>query len=566
MKFIPTQVIYFIRSRTTQRNTRLLLKFLAALTVMVIVESILFHFIMILEDRYFSWVTGFYWTLTVMSTLGFGDITFTSDIGKVFSMFVLMSGIITLLVMLPFTFIQFFYAPWLDAQERARAPRELSEETANHVILTSFDPITINLVEKLKQYNYDYALIAPDLRQALELYDMGYKVVVGELGDPDTYKRLRIQNAALLVANNDDMTNTDIAFTARENSQSVPILTNADKDDSIDILELAGSTRVFQFMKMLGESLARRTVGMHMGANIIGRFDDLLIAEAPAMRTPLEGKKLIESQLREKTGATVVGIWNQGKFEMPHPQTLINANSVLLLAGSQEQLNNFHDIFCLYRMFHSSNDPILILGGGRVGRAAADVLKRNEVPYNIVEKNPRHFEKGEQYILGDAADINTLNKAGINEAPSVIITTHNDAINIYLTIYCRQLRPDIQLVCRANSDIDIAKLHRAGADLVMSPAALGANTIINFLKPDEVLMFAEGLNIFRARVNPTLAGKSLVGSQIRQQTGCSVIALMTEGTMKISPAPSITLNENDQMVLIGDVNAEKRFLDNYSQT
>ena len=250
---------------------------------------------------------------------------------------------------------------------------------------------------------------------------------------------------------------------------------------------------------------------------------------------------------------------------MPHPQTLINANSVLLLAGSQEHLNNFHDIFCLYRMYHSSNDPVLILGGGRVGRAAADVLKRNEVPYHIVEKNPRQIEKGEKYILGDAADINTLNRAGINQAPSVIITTHNDAINIYLTIYCRQLRPDIQIVCRANSDIDIAKLHRAGADLVMSPASMGANTIINYLKPDEVLMFAEGLNIFRARVNPTLAGKSLVESQIRQQTGCSVIALMTEGKMKINPVPSITLNENDEMVLIGDVNAEKRFLDNYSQ-
>jgi hypothetical protein len=39
-------------------------------------------------------------------------------------MFVLMSGIVFLLVMLPFTFIQFFYAPWLEAQSRARTPRQ----------------------------------------------------------------------------------------------------------------------------------------------------------------------------------------------------------------------------------------------------------------------------------------------------------------------------------------------------------------------------------------------------------------------------------------------------------
>jgi hypothetical protein len=70
--------------------------------------------------RDFTWVTGFYWTMTVMSTLGFGDITFHSDLGRLFSIVVLMSGIVFLLIILPFVFIQFFYAPWLEAQEKAR--------------------------------------------------------------------------------------------------------------------------------------------------------------------------------------------------------------------------------------------------------------------------------------------------------------------------------------------------------------------------------------------------------------------------------------------------------------
>lgn len=102
----------------------------------------------------------------------------------------------------------------------------------------------------------------------------------------------------------------------------VKIQANADADDSIDILQLAGSTYVFQFTKMLGESLARRTLGMSMGANVIGGFEQLLIAEAPAMRTSLEGKTLIQSNLREKTGVTVVGLWERGRFKMPQPQTL----------------------------------------------------------------------------------------------------------------------------------------------------------------------------------------------------------------------------------------------------
>jgi Trk K+ transport system NAD-binding subunit len=563
MKFIPAQVIYFVRNRTTKRNLKLLFKFLLALAAIVIIYSILFHFIMVFEDRKFSWVTGFYWTLTVMSTLGFGDITFTSDLGKIFSMFVLMSGIVFLLVMLPFTFIQFFYAPWLDAQSKARTPRELPEDTSDHVILTSFDPITINLIEKLKQYNFEYAILVSDFQHALELYDLNYKVVVGDPGDPETYKRLRIQNAALVVANNDDMMNTDIAFTIREISEKVPVITNADADDSIDILQLAGSTHVFQFMKMLGESLARRTLGVSMGANVIGRFDQLLIAEAPAMRTPLEGKTLNESNLREKTGITVVGIWERGRFEIPQPQTQIKSSTVLLLAGSAEQFKKYDETFCVYRIYHTANAPVLILGGGRVGRAAAEALEERQIAYQVVEKNQKLVEKNENYVLGNAADINTLSKAGIQEAPSVIITTHDDPMNIYLTIYCRRLQPDIQIISRANLDINISKLHKAGADLVMSHASMGANIIINLLKPDEVLMFEEGLNIFRATVNASLAGKSLIENQIRKETGCSVIAINTKGELKINPDPSILLGKNDEMILIGTAEAEKCFFENY---
>ena len=99
------------------------MKFFLVLIVMITLYSILFHFLMIFENRQFSWITGLYWTLTVMSTLGFGDITFTTDLGRLFSILVLLSGVVFLLTMLPFTFIQFFYLPWLEAQSKARAPR-----------------------------------------------------------------------------------------------------------------------------------------------------------------------------------------------------------------------------------------------------------------------------------------------------------------------------------------------------------------------------------------------------------------------------------------------------------
>ncbi|WP_028574405.1 potassium channel family protein [Desulfonatronovibrio hydrogenovorans] len=560
MKYIPSQVVFFFQSRVAKSNIRALIKFLLVLLFMITVYSFAFQYIKLYEGEKYTLVTGFYWTLTTMSTLGFGDITFTSDLGRLFSILVMMSGVVFLLVMLPFTFIQFFYAPWLEAQDKARTPRELPQDTTGHVLLTNSDPLSTALVEKLKQYKYPYAIIVPDQHQALELYDQGYKIILGDLDDIETYRKTRADKAALVFFNNDDQTNTNAVFTLRELSKEPPVISSAEVSESADILELAGSSQVYQFTRMLGRSLARRVLGVSMHANIIGRFNELLIAEAPAMRTPLVGKTLLQSKLRESTGVNVVGIWERGKFQSPLPETTITSDSVLVLAGSEKQLEKYDDIYGIYNL---SFAPVLILGGGRVGQAAAQALQENEIEYRIVEKSPRVAGNRENYIQGNAADLNILKKAGIDKTPSIIVTTNNDDLNIYLTIYCRKLMPEVQIITRATRERNIPKLHHAGADLVMSYASMGANTIINYLRGDNVMMVAEGLDIFKEKAPEALVGKTLAESEIRKKTGCSVIAIEFQGAININPGPDTIINKDEELILIGTTEAESKFLSSF---
>ena len=92
MKLVSTQLAYFFRDKQARRNVRALLKYVAFVVVVVVAFAEVFHLIMLYAEGVdHSWVTGLYWTLTVMSTLGFGDITFQSDIGRVFSIIVLIS-------------------------------------------------------------------------------------------------------------------------------------------------------------------------------------------------------------------------------------------------------------------------------------------------------------------------------------------------------------------------------------------------------------------------------------------------------------------------------------------
>lgn len=561
MKFLSSQLSYFFASRRTRTNVKKLFKFILVLVIMYVAYSILFHYVALHEGQDHSWLTGFYWVLVTMSTLGFGDIVFTTDLGRGFSMLVLFSGVLFLLVMLPFTFIEFFYAPWMRAMNQAKAPKMLPEGTRNHVIITNLNVVTDALIKKLTSYKIEYAIMEPDLQKAVDLSDMDYNVVNCDPTDFDSYNNLCIETATMVVATGSDMENTNVAFTVREFNKDIKIVATSASSDSVDILQMAGASHVLRMGELLGRSLARRTLGGNARVHVIGHIDELVIGESTAQETPLIGKCLKESKIREATGATVIGIWERGKFIQPRPDTEITEKTVLVLAGTVDQLRSYDELVSIY---HVSDKPVIIVGAGRVGRAAAKSLAERQIDYRIIDKNPDRMRDPEKYILGDAADHSVLEKAGLHEAHTALITTHDDDINIYLTIYCRQLSSNMQIISRATYEKNVNTMHRAGADFVMSYATMGANTIFNIMEGQDVLTLAEGLNIFNHTVNQKLAGKSLITSNIRQDTGCTVVAIKCKDDgMVVSPNPNRILELNQELILIGSSDGENDFSSQY---
>lgn len=193
-----------------------------------------------------------------MSTLGFGDITFTSDIGKLFSIIVLVSGIILIMIVMPFTFIRFVYQPWIEEYNNKRKPRSLPSDTSGHTVLVGDNDISLSVARKLRQHNYPYVILVPDGQHALELYDNRYDVVTGEFDDANTYRNLRADKAALLAALEGDLRNTNIASTVREVAPSTLLAASAENPEAMNILMLAGCDHVYSFTEMLGGALPPR--------------------------------------------------------------------------------------------------------------------------------------------------------------------------------------------------------------------------------------------------------------------------------------------------------------------
>lgn len=539
-----------------RRRLKTVLTLSAIFLVMVATFSTVFHELMEREERFFSWPTSVYWTLTTMTTLGFGDITFESDAGRIFSVVVLLSGSTFLLVVLPFVFIQFVFVPWMNERDLRRAPRRLDSSIAGHMILTSIGPVEDELIEKADQADVPYVVIVEDVDQAVRLHDEGRHVMVGALDDPLTYRNARVTEAALVVATQNDQTNTNIAFTVREIAPDVEIVTSANSPAAVDILEIAGADRVVQLGEVLGAAMAARTFGLGGHSHVIGSFAGLKIAEAGAIGTDLVDRTLAETRLRERFGVGIIGVWDRGDFEIATADTRLGDSSMLLLAGTTEQLATFDTAFTTDS---PTANKAVIIGGGRVGRSVGTAFAAQGIEFAIVEQLEERRRDGVRYVIGDAADRPVLEAAGIQEAGAVLITTHDDNVNVYLTRYCRGLRPDARIVSRARSDRNVSTLYRAGADAVLSYAGTGSAVIWNHFRGDETLLVAQGLNIFRTPIPRELAGTTLAESHVHRRTQCNVVAVEIDGMIEGNPDAHATLPANGELILVGTDLAEAKF-------
>ena len=440
MKFPASDLAYVFREGEMRRDVQALLRYAAFLVAVIALYAVLFQVIMVrAEGQSHSWITAVYWTLVTMTTVGFGDVVFTSDVGRLFSIVVLGSGVVLLLVVLPFTFIRFFYAPWLEAQVRLRAPRRVPSSVRGHVIISRHDEIASGLIERLQADGIPYYVVEPDPASAAHLLDHGVSVIAGELDSRTTYEGLQVHQARLLLANCEDTTNTNIILTVREVSRDVPIVGIVEHEDSTDILELSGCDHVLPLKVRLGEYLANRVSAGLGTADVLGTFEGLRIAEFSARNTPLAGLTVRDTRLRERTGLNVVGVWHRGRLMPAFPHTTIAGDSIVVVVGTPAQLTALDG---LLETTPHSDAPVMVIGAGTVGSAATRALKRKGVSVHVLERDPRAQERlvsvADRVFAGDANDLEALKRAGLEEAPSVLLTTNNDAVNVYLAVYCRR--------------------------------------------------------------------------------------------------------------------------------
>jgi Trk K+ transport system NAD-binding subunit len=198
---------------------------------------------------------------------------------------------------------------------------------------------------------------------------------------------------------------------------------------------------------------------------------------------------------------------------------------------------------------------VLVIGGGKVGRAVTRALKARGVFVHIVEADPKLrpllSSLADRVITGSAADLDVMTDAGLGQAPSVVLTTNDDAMNIFLAVYVRRLNPDTRIVSRITHERNLEAIHRAGVDFVLSQTTLGVTSLLSLVHGRELVLVGEGVDLFVETVPPALAGRTLGDAGIGAQTGLNVVAVQAADGPTQNPSSSTELVAGFELVMLG---------------
>ena len=205
----------------------------------------------------------------------------------------------------------------------------------------------------------------------------------------------------------------------------------------------------------------------------------------------------------------------------------------------------------------------VIAGYGRVGREAARELHQAGVPVVVVDPGPAvgrvAAEAGFLVLEGDAAEDAVLERAGIRRARGLVVTTANDATNLYVILSARLLNPSLFIASRAVDEVSVPKLLRAGANRAISPYAIGGRRLAHLMLSPRVVDFFEtafqrGKQALRIAglQPPTSAPSRSVGALVGAGTaGATVLAVLRGDQVVRSPDPSFALGPDDHLLVLG---------------
>ncbi|MFN3076359.1 MAG: monovalent cation:proton antiporter-2 (CPA2) family protein [Alphaproteobacteria bacterium] len=165
-----------------------------------------------------------------------------------------------------------------------------------------------------------------------------------------------------------------------------------------------------------------------------------------------------------------------------------------LLAALGERLVHRHDLhegerYSPGEEVNELDGHVIIAGFGRVGQTIASVLRRQQIPFVALDRNPHLVEKfrhrGEPVFFGSPLKLDVLRSVGAERARAAVLTMDNSLASEGVLIRLRQEYPSLHVLIRARDRRHQKQLELAGASGVVPETLEGslqlAGTVLRVL-------------------------------------------------------------------------------------
>ncbi|QSG11273.1 K+ transport system, NAD-binding component fusedto Ion channel [Halapricum desulfuricans] len=534
------------------RRDRLIIYYIVGLVVLVGTYTLLYHLGMThLEGDEHSIFRSFQTVVETFTTTGFGaDAPWETPWMNLFVVAIQLSGIALGFFTLRVIIIPLFTSAEVNLDNRLTPKRD-------HVIICEYRRDSEVLLEELEALGIEYVLISSDEQEARQLSDDGYAAIDGSPQQAETFERASIDSARAVITDAGSAT-VDTILTARSVRPDIEIITLTDDSSLADIFEETGADSVLSPHSVLGYRLAEKIVASFRTelGDAVELGEDIELTEVSIERgSALDGVTIRNSGIREETGANVVGAWIDGELELPpDPDAVIRENSVLLVAGEHEALEELGEFTRSASPFERP-DRVVLAGSGEVGTAAKRVLDDAGIETVTIDSD----EATEPDVVGDAGERAVLKNAGVSDAGAILVCVPDDSQNLLAAVQAQAINPDIEVLFRANEMATVSKAFRAGADYVLAVPQVSARMVARELRGEDVLAPASQIRVIRVPARP-FAGDTIESAEIPERTGCRVVAIEDDSGMTTQIDPGRELDADDRLTLVGTDDAVQEFL------
>lgn len=222
----------------------------------------------------------------------------------------------------------------------------------------------------------------------------------------------------------------------------------------------------------------------------------------------------------------------------------------------------------------SMKDHVIVCGYGRMGRVVCRELAAQGVPFVVIDRDEESLAElrggRSNWLVGDATDDATLQRAGIERAQGLAAVLPQDADNVFLVLSARMLTKSLTIMARATDDKSNDKLKRAGADRVINLYEAGATKMAQlFSNPkldDFVELFASGdseIDLAEVHVSKSsiYAGKRLKDTDFSERGVIIVGIRSASGKLAVPPPSSMAIAAGDSLIAVGHASAISKLIE-----